>query len=278
MRFRSKSIISLAVFVGLALMVGVVSAGKWISVGDGTQAIQLDKACKDGFRVIGAYVRSSAPSTPTGQYPSQPYDLPFYARLYSKVIDIVGPDAVDLIVADPANNPPTPILAQASVHIQERATSITVVDNFRGFSGETTWWGTADIPWSAPLNPAYPYIAMFYTWSPNYAFGFLNNPGGLQNCYLFPPDAKNDRFSTRRNTPLALSAGMALANDSDPNGNPFAIVSYTPPAHGRIIRTGPVMGYYIPNAGFVGTDTATYTIRDSTGATDTATLTFDVHR
>jgi YVTN family beta-propeller protein len=99
----------------------------------------------------------------------------------------------------------------------------------------------------------------------------------IEDGALSTLDARDDHFSTRKNRPLFLSASLVLGNDSNSSGKPFSIVSFTPPQHGRLFQTGTFKGWYLPDRGFIGTDTATYTIRDSSGATDTATITIDVH-
>ena|GEM_PF-5813312 len=63
-----------------------------------------------------------------------------------------------------------------------------------------------------------------------------------------------------------------LSNDSDPDDDILTIVTVTDPAHGttRIVAGNIV---YPPDAGYVVSDTFTYTVQDPSGATDTATVT-----
>ncbi len=93
---------------------------------------------------------------------------------------------------------------------------------------------------------------------------------------------------TRSNTaPIALDdaatveAGGSvtldvLANDSDPDGDPLTIVRLGLPAHGRVGIEGDQRLTYVPEAGFVGTDEFTYTVRDPRGAEASATVTVTV--
>ena len=87
-----------------------------------------------------------------------------------------------------------------------------------------------------------------------------------------PPLAVDDNVSTEQDDPVSF---MPLANDSDPDGDSISIVSATQPTSG----TSEIMAdklIYRPNAGFSGTDSFTYTIEDSNGASATATVNLSV--
>ena len=83
-----------------------------------------------------------------------------------------------------------------------------------------------------------------------------------------PPIAVDDAGSTVVGTAATLDV---LVNDSDPDADPIAIVSTTQPANGLVAFTGTTVTY-APNAGFVGTDSFTYTIEDGRGGSATATV------
>jgi len=89
------------------------------------------------------------------------------------------------------------------------------------------------------------------------------------------PIANDDGITIDRN-----SSGVAisvLANDSDEDdGDVIAIESVTQASNGTVINNGDILTY-IPNSGFIGTDTFTYTITDQEGASDTATVTITVN-
>jgi PKD repeat protein len=69
----------------------------------------------------------------------------------------------------------------------------------------------------------------------------------------------------------------ALVNDTDPDGDPISIAAVANVAHGSInYSVGNTGFYYTPAAGFTGVETITYTVRDSGGLTDTATVTVTV--
>ncbi|TXH67823.1 MAG: tandem-95 repeat protein [Thiothrix sp.] len=86
------------------------------------------------------------------------------------------------------------------------------------------------------------------------------------------PLATADTASVVNNTSVAISV---LANDSDPEQDPLSIQSVTQGSNGSVSFTSSGVTYK-PNSGFVGTDSFTYTINDSFGATATATVTVNV--
>ena len=85
------------------------------------------------------------------------------------------------------------------------------------------------------------------------------------------PDAVDDSATTTAGTPVTINV---LTNDT--GSAPLTLVSVTQPATGgtAAIVSGQVR--FTPNSGFAGTATFTYTMRDSTGGTDTATVTVTV--
>jgi outer membrane protein OmpA-like peptidoglycan-associated protein len=84
------------------------------------------------------------------------------------------------------------------------------------------------------------------------------------------PDAVDDFYTMTRGDVLRL---QILSNDSDPDGDPISIISNTEPAHGFLIGGSGGQLYYQARPGFKNdTDYFTYTIVDSHGLTDTATV------
>jgi hypothetical protein len=124
---------------------------------------------------------------------------------------------------------------------------------------------------------------------------YLRDNGGLERYGLpnlpDPPDDTSDpvTFTIVVNdvnaTPVALDDIVTvaedsganrievLANDSDADVETIWVIDTTDPFKGAvdIIGDGPALTY-TPHADATGTDTFTYTIRDQTGATDTATV------
>jgi len=106
------------------------------------------------------------------------------------------------------------------------------------------------------------------------------------------PLAINDSYDTIGNTLLevGVAAGSApavhiasnlFANDVEFLGDAgtFSITAHTNPANGTLSVFDSVSGAfsYLPNPGFTGTDTFTYTLTDSGGLSDTATVTINVN-
>ncbi|MGB7329602.1 MAG: SdrD B-like domain-containing protein [Rubripirellula sp.] len=67
-----------------------------------------------------------------------------------------------------------------------------------------------------------------------------------------------------------------LANDSDIDGDSFSIDSFTQPTSGVVTDNGDGTLAYIGNAGFLGTDTFTYTATDGNNVSMPATVTVNV--
>lgn len=86
------------------------------------------------------------------------------------------------------------------------------------------------------------------------------------------PVAKADKRSLRTGSTVTVAV---LANDSDPDKDGLTLAKVTRARHGSATVSGSRIRY-ASRAGFVGTDRVTYTVRDSHGATDTATLTLTV--
>jgi Bacterial Ig domain len=80
------------------------------------------------------------------------------------------------------------------------------------------------------------------------------------------------------NDPLNLSQGgtstvNVLTNDSDPDGNPITVCSFTQPLHGTVTDSGGgVLKYTSNDPTFIGPDPFTYTICDGNNGTGTATV------
>ncbi|HET9426511.1 MAG TPA: Ig-like domain-containing protein, partial [Gemmatimonadaceae bacterium] len=83
-----------------------------------------------------------------------------------------------------------------------------------------------------------------------------------------PPNANDDSATTQEGQPVRINV---LANDSDPNGDPLTILSFTQGTKGTVNCVAGACTY-TPNPGSTGSDSFTYTIKDPSNATDTATV------
>jgi len=86
------------------------------------------------------------------------------------------------------------------------------------------------------------------------------------------PSAQNDSQTTQEGDAIEIAV---LQNDEDPDGDPLRVESVTQPANGTVQNNGTTLTY-VPDTGFAGTDSFTYTVTDSRGRTDTATVTVGV--
>lgn len=87
-----------------------------------------------------------------------------------------------------------------------------------------------------------------------------------------PPDAVPDSAATAAGQAVAVAV---LANDSDPNGDPLLLLSdwlLIAPTGGTAVKSGSSV-LYTPHAGFTGTDTFRYRVRDGQGGADSAGVT-----
>ena len=83
-----------------------------------------------------------------------------------------------------------------------------------------------------------------------------------------PPKATDDKATTDYETAVVIDV---LSNDSDVDGNNITIKSISNPSNGNVkIENGKVK--YTPNSNFSGNDTFEYTIQDTQGSTDTASV------
>ncbi len=81
-----------------------------------------------------------------------------------------------------------------------------------------------------------------------------------------PPVAVDDSAETPEDTAVTIDL---LDNDSDPDGDPLTLTDADAP-NGSVTDNGDGTVDYVPDPGFVGEDTITYTITDPDGETDTA--------
>jgi Bacterial Ig domain len=83
------------------------------------------------------------------------------------------------------------------------------------------------------------------------------------------PSAADDSAAVAEDGgPVAVGV---LANDSDPDGNPLAVVAATQGTNGSVTFNS-ASASYTPNPNFSGPDSFTYTVSDGAGGFDTATV------
>lgn len=97
------------------------------------------------------------------------------------------------------------------------------------------------------------------------------------------PNAVDDTHTTYSARPGTKNFIPILDNDSDPEGDALSITQVTQPLHGQTgISTAQGTPqntvWYTPRLGYTGSDSFTYTIKDTHGNTATATVTMTVTR
>jgi hypothetical protein len=88
-----------------------------------------------------------------------------------------------------------------------------------------------------------------------------------------PPLAVDDSANTPRDAAVAIEV---LANDTDPDGDELALGTVGSAAHGAATAQADGSVRYVPSAGFVGSDTFSYTVSDGQAGTDTANVSITV--
>ncbi len=114
----------------------------------------------------------------------------------------------------------------------------------------------------------------FYVYIYYYDNGQGNTNIEHQLDVVFSPpvvaDATDDSYTTLINNSISENV---LTNDS---GASLSVTSNTNPSNGAVTFQATGGFTYTPNTGYSGNDTFTYTITDTTGNTDTATVTIDI--
>ncbi len=102
--------------------------------------------------------------------------------------------------------------------------------------------------------------------------GIADNIDTLPGPANRAPVASADSATTVSGKALTIAIATLLANDSDPDAEPFALSTFTQPGHGTVALSGANL-IYTPSVGVTGSDSFTYTIMDPSGATGSATVT-----
>ena len=90
------------------------------------------------------------------------------------------------------------------------------------------------------------------------------------------PVTVDDSYTAYEGSTLSVGDGGVLANDSDPGGLALSVEADAPPAHGDLTLYFDGSFDYVPDAGFVGTDSFVYEATNgvhSSMATVTITVT-----
>ncbi|MCP4304289.1 MAG: tandem-95 repeat protein [bacterium] len=186
----------------------------------------------------------------------------------------------------PGNTRPDAV-ADATTTDEDSAVIIDVLDNDSDLDGdafEVTNVGSA-AHGTAALNPdgTITYVPdADYAGADSFSYTIRDENGGTDTASVTvdvtpvnddPPDAVDDSFYAASGEATTINV---LVNDTDPDGEALTIDSYTQPSHGSIVYLGNGEFAYTANQGHFGTDSFTYTLRDSAGLTDSATVDLNV--
>ncbi|MBD2504400.1 cadherin-like domain-containing protein [Anabaena azotica] len=86
----------------------------------------------------------------------------------------------------------------------------------------------------------------------------------------------DDTIITATNTPITISIASLLSNDVDADGDSLSLINLTQPSHGTLINNNDGTYTYIPNSGYSGLDSLTYTVSDGKGGISTATVNLNI--
>jgi Bacterial Ig domain len=102
---------------------------------------------------------------------------------------------------------------------------------------------------------------------------FFTSMGLVVDRINSAPVAGDDSATTPKNTSVTIGV---LGNDTDADGDALSVTNLTAPTHGTVALNADGTVTYAPNAGFLGTDTFTYTANDGTRDSNVATVTVEV--
>ena len=93
------------------------------------------------------------------------------------------------------------------------------------------------------------------------------------------PNASDDSFTINEDTQLVIAAlglGVTSNDDTDDSSSELTAIKLTDPTNGTVELNPDGTFTYTPNPNFNGSDSFTYQVTDSSGASDTATVRIDV--
>jgi VCBS repeat-containing protein len=103
--------------------------------------------------------------------------------------------------------------------------------------------------------------------------------GSLDRWCIVPnvaPEAVGESYNTNAGVTLNVAAPGVLANDSDLNGDALTAVLDTDVSDGTLTLNPNGSFTYVPDSGFIGTDSFTYHANDGTVDSNTVTVTINV--
>ncbi|MCX6662563.1 MAG: Ig-like domain-containing protein, partial [Euryarchaeota archaeon] len=189
------------------------------------------------------------------------------------------------ITVTPMNDPPNATNDTATVAEDSSNNLINALANDNDPDGDSLSIASVSNPphGSTTTNGNY----VFYTPDPNYfsidtfSYTMSDGHGGTDTATVTvtvapisdPPIANDDTITVPKDS--SNNQLNVRANDYDPDNNPLTITSVSTPLHGSASTNG-LYVFYTPTAGYLGSDSCSYTISDGTGNTDTAVISLTI--
>jgi hypothetical protein len=220
---------------------------------------------------------------------SPPGDFTGTATITYTIADTDGAfsTAVVVVTVTPENDAPvsSPLSDQSS-NDSDTIAPVPVAAFFSDIDGDVLTYGATGLPPGLTIDPTTGIISGSITADASQANGgaysvtvTATDPGGLAASQTFTwtvanpaPTAVNETATTVEDTSVTIPA---LANDSDPDGDPLTVIAASA-TRGAVVINGDGTLTYTPDRDFSGPDIITYTISDGNGGTSTATVTLTV--
>lgn len=201
---------------------------------------------------------------------------------------LARPGALTLVAPPSGTNTFPLAVNDAASTTQGTAVTLRVLTNDADAEGDTLTITAVDQP--ANGNATHDGLVIVYTPKPafvgreTFTYTIADGKGGTAvgtvevNVTLpasganRPPTATDDAATTAVGSPVTISV---LANDADPDGDALTVTINQQPTNGSAAVNGVII-IYTPHANFSGTDSLTYTVTDSKGATASATVSITV--
>jgi hypothetical protein len=183
-----------------------------------------------------------------------------------------------------ANDPPIAVADAASTP-EETSVSIPILSNDSDPDGDTVSLlavGPASFGTSAVAGSLISYLPdPDYVGSDLFTYTISDGAGGMATGVVSltvtpvndPPQAADDAAGTFLNTAVSINVTL---NDTDIDGDAVSLSGVGPAGHGATSVAAGGSVQYVPDPGFFGVDSFSYSIADPSGATDTAVVTVTV--
>jgi hypothetical protein len=249
-----------------------------------------DQGCPTGTgNTIASWInvndsRSGNGNTATINIPTSPGSRMYRVFVDSSGANDAGPYTFRLQGVEVGPNRPPTATADSFIAYQNSGWTIDVLSN--DTDPDHNWLSISGVTQGA--NGSVGNNDRYVTYTPNsgftgvdtFTYTMSDGQGGSSTAVVtvtvnpnLPPVANDDETIVRS----GLNVLNVLANDSDPEGNPLSLSGVTQGSNGSvwIYYDYSTSGYrvaYTPHTGFTGVDTFTYTLSDSRGGFDTATV------